>query len=101
MTSKVDTYSVPEEKLSRRNRLKIWLLEGNVINWKTAFDMWGERNLPQRIHQVGEEFEKEQIGTIEREHQCNPEDGRADRWTNYWLVKYTDEDKANREDTDT
>ena len=88
-----DTFVDPT--LSNKNKLKSWLMRGHTINWKVAMELWKERNLAQRIYEVEKEFERDMVGVIARKDHYNPKNARRDKWTDYWLERYTDEEAVS------
>ncbi len=85
-----DTFIDPS--LSNKNKLKSWLMGGRKINRKVAYDLWKEFHLAQRIYEVERDFDRDGIGVIARESHFNPDNARVDKWTDYWLERYTDDD---------
>ena len=87
------------KRLSNKNKVKAWLLEGNTLNHKIARERWGMNYLPQRIQEVDTELQEDGIGFIRSVRNSNPKDRRSDWWVDYHLVRYTDADKVMRGDT--
>ncbi len=82
---------------SHKERLKAYLLEGNMVNWMIAeaeisiAKPFYVRSLPQRIQEIDNELQAEGIGVIIGTKEYNPQR------TEYRFEKYTDEDIVNRD----
>ena len=86
-----------DTNLSHKERLKAFLLDGNMVNWRISEAEESPekpfyiRSLPQRIHEIDNELQEQGIGFIEGELMFSP------RRTDYRLVRYTNEDNTSKD----
>ncbi len=82
---------------AHKERLKDYLLQGNMINWciaeaeQSLAKPFLIRSLPQRILEIDNELQEAGIGFIEGTKEYSP------RRTEYRLVRYTKEDKTSKD----
>ena len=85
------------KELSNKELLKAYILDGNVVNWRIAESEptpdkpFYIRSLPQRMLEIDRELQEAGIGCIRGELRFHP------RRTDYWLERYTEEDKVMKD----
>lgn len=83
--------------LSHKERLKIYLIEGNMVNWciaeaeESPLKPFFIRSLPQRILEIDQELQEAGIGLIVGVKEYKP------RRTEYRFQRYTDEDIISKD----
>ena len=85
------------KELSHKERLKAYLLEGNMVNWmiaeaeESSLKPFFIRSLPQRILEIDQELQEQGIGFIRGIKEFPP------RRTEYRFVRYTDKDIVKKD----
>ena len=85
------------KKISHKEMLKAYLLEGNMVNWCIAeAEISPEkpfiiRSLPQRILEIDMELQEAGLGFIKATKEYAP------RRAEYRFYKYTDKDKTSKD----
>ena len=83
--------------ISHKERLKGWLMDGNMVNWMIAeaeespAKPFFIRSLPQRILEIDTELQEANVGFIAGTKEYKP------RRTEYRFVRYTEQDNISKD----